>query len=510
MRTPLAMLRSWAEVFGYQALGFLILVATVMLSAIAVPPAVWGEYWTLYALMQMVGGIVLSWVAQSVPLFARAEIRQRGDIRTTLTSALAIQGVLILAFSATGIAILTATGQQAAVSPIVLFLLVLAITLSAAQETLSYALQADNRFTGLGLGSALGKLGPLLAVAAIWAGAPAVAELLLAGLVFGFAASLVATTAAMPPAAGEAARPSRKSMFTIITYGHKLPIAIAAGLVSAWMHVWFVRAWGGVHEAGVYGWAASLHALVGSVLMPLSAVITPHLMDLALTNEQERSRHRADLFIAVMVLAAALAPAYLGAVRALSALLPSQYADAGPILVLLLATVPAQLFAYLATPMLRAHPGMIGRIVAVNVLMLGLGALLNLLLTPRLGGLGAALALATSLWSGALAIDRQTRRAIGEAPETSRRSTLTVIGSGATVLILASVLVQLPAVLGIAGGLIAAAALIASVRALGLLRPLVSFSYHMSFLPQRINRPLTTFFHWCDTGARSSGRGGMA
>ena len=72
MATPLAMLKNWIEILGFQALGFLASSATAVIAVIAVPPQVWGEYWLLLSIVQVVSGVGLSWVAQSVSLLARA------------------------------------------------------------------------------------------------------------------------------------------------------------------------------------------------------------------------------------------------------------------------------------------------------------------------------------------------------------------------------------------------------------------------------------------------------
>ena len=103
MRRPLGLLGSWLGIVGYQSVGFLAMVATSLLAVVVIPPQVWGDYWVLLSLVQVVNGIGLSWISQSVLLFARDELRRRGDIRETLSTALVLQGLLLAALVVLGL-----------------------------------------------------------------------------------------------------------------------------------------------------------------------------------------------------------------------------------------------------------------------------------------------------------------------------------------------------------------------------------------------------------------------
>jgi O-antigen/teichoic acid export membrane protein len=440
-------------------------------------------------------------VAQSILLFARKELRAGGDGRRLLRSALLLQAGLLAAITCAALLLRPLTPASLDPTIAVWALIVLAVALIAAQESLSYALQADGRLTGLGPASALAKLGPLTAVAAVWFGAPASAELLLAGLIAGYAMGLAASCAALPPARGSTGGSTSATIRALVAHGGLLPIASAAGVLSAWMHVWFVRAYGGAAEAGVYGWAASIYALVGMALIPLSAVLAPQLTDLVIDRDRPRLAHRTGVFHAATAIACVVAPVAFAAVGILCAhVLPERYAGAGPILVLLLAAVPAQLATYLASPLLLAAPEAIRKVVVVNLLMAGLNVLMNLLLTPRFGGQGAAAALAISVWCGALSIAWQGRRVLGAVG--GWRPTLELAVLATLCLISALVVNHLGIAAAAALASIAAVAMLVAVRALGMLRPLAAFAGHIAFLPGALRRPLTGFFRWCDTPPR--------
>lgn len=507
MPAPFGMLASWAGILGYQAIGFAAMAGTALLATLAVPPEIWGEYWIIVAVVQIVTGIALSWVGQSVLFFAKSEMRATGDIRAALYSALALQGCLFTLVAAAGWLLRPFAGPFVALDPSLFVLIAAVVALTAVQETVSYAIQADGRFQGLGLAAAASKLGPLLAVVTIWCGAAASPALLLTGVACGLAAGLAITAGAVPRAGVVNPRPSFHIASDIVRYGAKLPLAIAAGLASAWMHVWFVRAYGGAAEAGLYGWAASLHSLAGAALMPLSAVLAPHLLDLTLSGQTERTRQRADLFRALTVGATVVGPGVLGLVALGTTLLPGRYAAAGPILTILLSAIPAQLLANLTTPLLRGYPRVIGKFVGINVLMALASVFLNLLLTPRFGAAGAATALSISVWCGALAIERLTYRAVG-GDATATASGIAPLAVAGVAIVAASVLAGLiPPLASACAGIAAVPLLLLLARRAGALRPLASFAYHLSFVPHVARHPLTRFFAWCDRDPGTSARG---
>lgn len=493
MASPIVLLKHWLGILGYQAVAFLTVMATTLIAGIAVPPNVWGHYFLLLSLVQIVSGIGLSWVSQSVLLFARAELHRSGGLRETLWSALSLQALIFALLVAVGWLVRPHAVSLIALGPAAYCLVALAVLLTAAFETLAYVLQADNRFQGLGFGAAIGKLGPLFAACAVWAGAPATAEVLLTGLVGGLAVGFATTACALPPRKAAAAGPTLAAVREIVSYGARLPLAIAAGVASAWMHVWFVRVYAGASEAGIYGWAASLYALVAAGLMPLSAVMAPHLADLALTGQQAQSQVRAGMFLAVVTLAAIALPGVLGLLRLASLALPARYAASGPLLVMLFAAVPALVTTYLATPMLKGYPDQISKFVTANVVMAAANVVLNLVLTTRFGGDGAALSLVLATWTGAIVIDRQTRVAIGAERPARRRATAILVASAAGSVASAFAANALDVATSVPAGLLVSAALLAVARRTGHLRDLGPAADHMTFLPHRLRRALTRF-----------------
>ena len=83
-------------------------------------------------------------------------------------------------------------------------------------------------------------------------------------------------------------------------------------------------------------------------------------------------------------------------------LVPARYAPAYPIVLVLLAAVPAQLISYLVTPLANAYEGLLPRIVVVSFGIAVLNVVGDLLLVPKIGIMGAAIATTSAFSLGAL------------------------------------------------------------------------------------------------------------
>lgn len=490
------MFRTWIGILGWQAVGIVAATATVALASRLVPPAEYGRYWLALSIVQVVTGVVLSWVGQSVLLFAREEVHRTGDMRTTMLSALAVQAALFGLICATGIALYRLFPHYLVLSPVELGLVLALVGLLAAGETTSSALQAMQRYTGFGIASAVAKLGPFLAMLAIWAGVPASALALLTGVAAGMMAALALNVAAMPGRSAGASI-STHAIRRIVSYGAGLPIAIAAGLASTWMHAWFVQAYGGSADAGIYGWAASLHALAIAALPALAATLSPHLFDLVLEGRHDSAIARVRFFVALGVLATAALPLVLAAVLAMMWLVPAAYAGAGPVLVALLAAFPAQFISMLSGALLRAFPAMTGAVVAINSTVAIAGIALSFTLTSRFGAIGAALALSISMWLGTIVLIHKLRRPLGIEPSTAFGLTATCAIAAAFSIMAASLMPHLPPSLQPVVAVALCAILLAGARAAGALQPLAMLA---SVLPPTTPglALLTALLGWCN------------
>jgi O-antigen/teichoic acid export membrane protein len=188
----------------------------------------------------------------------------------------------------------------------------------------------------------------------------------------------------------------------LLAYGWRLPFGTAAGVMATWLGVWFVRGHLGVAEAGLYAWANTLFGLVAAVLLPLSAVLAPGMVDLRLSGNGDAIALQIRRTLAVALLAGALLPLGLAVLRLIGSAVPEAYAPAVPLLVILCGAAPAQLLAYALNPLLMAHEHLVGRGVAANIAIATLIAAGNAVLVPLAGMVGAALATLLALWIAAL------------------------------------------------------------------------------------------------------------
>jgi O-antigen/teichoic acid export membrane protein len=364
-----------------------------------------------------------------------------------------------------------------------LFIVIAALASFALFQLTSYAAQATGRLDGHMIGQLLCRLGPLLAVGAAWSGLGVRPVYLLAGAAAGWLAGAVATRRATRDNRIVVGSVSREVLQNIWHYGRLLPIASTAAILVAWMDIWFVRVFIDARAAGVYWWAYSLLTLGGAILIPLSAALAPRMIDLRLAEKRAEIASRRQLIIAGGLLAAILAIAGGAPLKALSdLLLPERYQPAGPLLVMLAASLPAQMAAYGASPVVVAFETLLPRVVALHVGAAVLKALLNVLLIPAIGVAGAALATGISIWAWALCLIAliPMDRAGGTR---SLPPILVAALVGAILLICAWAIATLPPGPGFLTGTAVAFSLWLVLKRAGLLSPLLGLEANLAALP---------------------------
>jgi len=499
---PPGFLVRWLQVLGFQGIGFGITAATVALAVAVVPPAVYGEYGSLVSAVQLVASVALSWVAQSSLRFAREEFGNTGAVGVTLRSALGLQGLVYVAGALLAGLAAFALRDVVGVSGAILLPAALAVLALAAFETASYVAQGAGLARGLGAGALITKLGPFAAVLAIWWGMPASAPLLLAGMAAGFAAAFLFTLQAVPRVPRAGPRIDRETARRIIGYGAILPISAAAGATGAAMHVWFVRGFAGLESAGAYAWAGSVYALLIAPLLPLASLIAPRMIDNRLAGRSAETRGQLAAFLAAVVLSAAALPLLIALLRCAVLALPDRYAAAGPILCLLVSALPAQMLASLTSPIIMAHDSLIGSIVKINFAAVLAAFAANAMLTPWLGGFGAALALSVSIWTAAILLYRLASRTVPVELPQARSTAVRLVALGTVVAAGDMMLLQVPLVL-----LWPLAGLMSTVMLLVLRQlAMLSGAGEIAQLLRQIagNPPvcLTRFLAWCENGGR--------
>ncbi|WP_428248605.1 lipopolysaccharide biosynthesis protein [Ferrovibrio sp.] len=494
--TLAAMLRQWLQILGFQGAAFIVAAATVTLAAKAMPPAMYGEYSLLLSITQVIGGIALSWLNQTILRFAREHFNQGGSVWTVAGTALVAEAAIAILLA---VALMLCAWLFHGRFTFALAhwpLLALALLTMTLSEAASYTGQAANRFTGYGLGQFLAKLGPLACMLGFLSLLPASADGLLLGTALGWALATAVTVSRLP-VRGAAPLFDAMLLRRMLSYGWRLPFGSTAGILATWMGLWFVQLMIDTVHAGLYGWASSVYALIGGILIPFSAVLAPRLTDMHLSRSRDEIYRVLRLALAVALLATALLPLGLLLLRGLthSPLWPTAYTGAGAPLTVLLATLPAQLLITLLNPLIMANETMIGRAVLFNIVAALVNAAGNLLLIPWLGIEGAALATVLSVWTlCALAFTNFYNKLTPEPDHSGIRG----MAFAGCVSIAASLLLAFGNIfIAIAATLAATPTLLLMARRLGWLCGIDMLQGHLPRLPGFIHRPARAVIEWC-------------
>jgi O-antigen/teichoic acid export membrane protein len=458
-------------------------VGTVALAAVAVPPAVFARYSLMLSIVQIGYGVAFAWVNHALFRYAREERARHGTISGALRPALAAHAALVALGALAAATAGPAVAGPAGLPPGVLPWCVAGIAALAAFEMATYAAQAGGRFDGYGPGHALAKAGPFLAVLVCTA-VGAHAEILFAGALGGWLAGL-AWTARFSSWSGPARPGTARRM---LAYGWRLPFASAAGMVVAWFGVWAVQMRYGAEVAGVYAWAAALVAIAAAALTPISALLAPVMVDLRLAGDLARLRAAVARAVAVALFVALLGVSALLALRlAAAVVLPTAYAGAEPLLVVLFAALPAQFLSYLLSPLLMADETLVGTVTRANVataLFLAGGIWIVL---PAAGTIGAAAVSAIAAWSFATYSLALAARLGGDSRVALRRW----MWLGFVFSIVVPIVALAPPVLAVATAS-CSGALVFVARRGGWFRPLAELSV---FLPR--SRAFERALRWC-------------
>lgn len=260
-------------------------------------------------------------------------------------------------------------------------------------------------------------------------------------------------------------------------------------MVVAWFAVWSLQLRVGAAAAGIYAWAAALVALAQAVLLPLSALLAPRMVDLFLARDAAALRAAVARAVAVALLFAAMMPIGLAALAlAAGAALPDAYGLATPVLVMLCAALPAQLLSYLLSPLLMADETLVGAVTGANVLAAALLAIGTWVALPLAGMIGVAAVAAGSVWALAGVWLVLASRLAGAGAAALRRWTATGLGLGASAMAIAT----LPPASAAALGAMTTLALLGVGRWRAWFRPVAEFADH---LPRR--RIVAWFMGWC-------------
>lgn len=485
----------------FQGAGLILAAGTVAMAALAVPPATYGQYGLMLSVVQIASGVGLGWINQGLLRVGREEFRQRGSSSDSLAGAVALSAGMMVILSAAAFSLGPALEAATGFSATTFAFLAISLLAFGAYETLSYAAQANGRLDGYAGGQIIARAGPFVAVVLMLAGWATSATFLMVCASLGWAAAAIYTGGATFARGFQPTAEWEDKIRAIVRYGRWLPIGSAAGMLSQWMGLWFVRSHVGLAEAGVLLWAMGVYSMVAGALQPLGAILSPRMVDLRLADDKVEIQYRLDLILAAGLLAAALMPAALGLIKLVGAtVLPSSYAGAVPLLTLLLAAFPSILLAAGLSPLVVAFEALMPRLVAMNVAAAAFNFAGLTILVTRFGAVGAAISSTLAVFvmtTGMLAFARSAAGDAGRRRRSySRQSVIGLLPSAVAVAML-----PLSGSSAVAFGCALTAAGLAAGRAMGAFFPLSALRPQVAALPRPISALALRVLSWISIDA---------
>lgn len=397
--------RAYLTTVVCQAVAAVAAVLSLRWVTVYVAPETFGRY-ALYLSVVSAGTLFLvSWPNAALLRFGREEWTTSGRVGATLGA----RTTLFAIFAALAIAIawlFDAKLQRFLDLKASPFLWVaLGVMVLPASELLIYLSQAVGKTEAYGYTPLVTKAGFLIAVLLIPVLHPSPDWTYLVGALLSSTVAAATLAAAVVPRgvwSGFSVR--RDTIAALVRYSWALPLAGISTYVVNWIDSWVIGSVLGIASVGVYNWAYQTTAIASLAFAPIAVVLTPRVIDARLRNDALRlERYARSIVPAVMLLAAAIAAALPLVQPALRYLVSPTYGSVHFIIVILMAALPFQLISYLVTPIGNAYEGVVPRFVGVSAAMAIVNAVGDVVLVPRLGIAGAAIATVGALAMGAMA-----------------------------------------------------------------------------------------------------------
>jgi O-antigen/teichoic acid export membrane protein len=386
--------RSYLTVVVCQVIAAVAAIAALRWLATYVDPETFGQYALFQSVVSAAALFFVSWPNSALLRFGREEWVRDGRVGITFGArALLFAGCTMLAVALAWLFdSRLRTFLHVEQSPFMW--IALAIVVVPAAELAIYVNQAVGRTEVYGYSPVITRVGflagvlliPLLALHATW-------TYLAIWMIASTAAAAVFSFATMPVASWSGFRVRSPTVLALLKYSWTLPFAAVSTYVVNWIDMWVIRAIRGVGSVGVYGWAYQITAIAGLAFAPIAVVLTPRVIDARLKHDDARiGRYVDSILPAATALAAIIGVLLVLVFPALRSVASPAYAAAYPVILILLAALPFQLIAYLVTPLANAYERLLPRIVLVSAAVALTNTLGDLVLVPRLGISGAAVA----------------------------------------------------------------------------------------------------------------------
>lgn len=416
-------MKRYAAVVAFQGGAALLGAGSLLWISYSVPPEQYGRYSLWLSVVSCAVAVGLNWSNAALLVYGRREWREHGRIGATLAARLALHLASFVAIAfllgAARSTIMRLVGPEGAS----LAWLLPGILLVSLAEIGIYTNQAAGRELAYGVSPFVGKLiflGGVLLIPALgrndWA-------YLALCLVIGSGASLLASCLFFSADALRGFRPSRRALADLLRYSWSVPLGAAAAMTVNWVDAWVIKAYRGYGTVGVYTWAYQVTAIGGMAFASLSMLLTPSMIDAHQVGDRERIREYGRRVLCSLAVTGWIGLLLLPAVYpVLRVILPPAYRPSCVVFLVLMAALPLQLMSFLLNPVTTSLESLVPGFMALGVVSAAVNILGDLLLVPRLGMIGAALATGCVFLVSAAgkALLMKRRGGIAEFPPLSR------------------------------------------------------------------------------------------
>lgn len=388
-----------------RAAAFAFALAAVLIVPHAIRNDEYGRFVLALTACQLGATVLLSWPNQGTLRYGREEFAHHARLGETFAARLAIHAAILVAALGGALALgHSVAGMFELPGGAFTWLLMLALIVLPLSDLGAVATQIVGRFFVYGLSQVLVRFAQFAALAGIAAGLlPGEWIVLVLAAIMGWAA---AAAISWTGTAGTIARGFRWRSDVagrLFAYGRFMVFGSLAAYLVASMDLWFIKAWRGMPEVGVYGWAYAISLLATSLLVPIGGLLAPRAIDARLSADKIRLATIARVLLAVTALTMAVMPVAVSLLGGLAQTveLGGYRGAVAPALVILAGTA-FQLSVSLMEPVIFAHERLVARAVGLMFVIAATNALVDFLLIPIVGILGAAIGTAAAFAVGTL------------------------------------------------------------------------------------------------------------
>ncbi|MSO64499.1 MAG: hypothetical protein EXQ85_01620 [Alphaproteobacteria bacterium] len=486
--------RPYSSLLGLQAIGFVLAIVFAVLVGATVAPVDFARFSQVWSVVQVVSAVFLSWPNHALLRFGREEFTTTGGLGTTTATRLVLHLVMNIVVIAAVVVLQERLTELLHLPAGAAFAIVTGITVISLAECGGYVAQVTERFSAYGWSPLVQKAMQIATVAALAGGIISGWEGLIAGTLIGSAAGGLIAWGQVPRQALRPFRPRWAALRSLLGYSWAQPIGSAAGVLVAWMDLWFLERLTNTTTTGVYAWAYTVSLVAAAAFLPLSSILSPRLIDASVQSNADMQRRYLRATTGLIALAASAIPLALAALVALFWLIEAgPYAAALPPLLFLVSAIVFQFASSLATPLLVPQTRLMPAVVAINVLAAAVNGLGNWLLIPVLGVLGPAVATTVAFATMAVGMSKLAAGAAGHGSWDTARRTL---ATGGITVAIAGFAVFLPAAPAILLGVAGSGVLLLLFRRRQWLAGLHELTPAFAALPPRLARQVTGFLRW--------------